>query len=263
MIREIEMCGITNIVEYDYFMVDVNLDMRADVEMAFELDGKEYKTEFKYEHRNEVNKWSVMGKTLEDIEEIKQGNRNLGIYLTVDEVIEDIVEIAPRYMYKLTDDKKILRRMEEADITVYLKLKNVEINEKYDIADSIKEAYKICTTTRELDVVDAVVQGIKNRTGSVMGLFSIEMYGSSNRIVITGTSARVENAILKRRKGGLCLYSKCGYMLLEEAEYTCLLINDDDYELVRYKGGELDTKDLYELFKTDDDRHIRKLIIME
>lgn len=263
MIREIEMCGITNIVEYDYFMVDVNLDMRADVEISFEVDGNKYNKTFEYKHRNEVNRFSVIGKTLEDIEKIKQGEKKCRIYLNVDEVIEDIVEETPRYMYQVTNDKKILRKIEKDDMAVNLKIKNVEISNDYDISESIKEAYKECISTRELDVVDAIVQGIKNRTGNVMGLFSIEMYGSTNRLLIEGRSARVDDAILRRRKGGLCLYSKCGYMLLEEAEYTCLLVDGDNYELVRYTGKELETGDLYELFKTDNDRLIRKLIVME
>lgn len=263
MERVIERSGITNIVEYDYFGVNVNLDMRADVEISFEIDGVKYNNTFEYKHRNEVNEYSVIGKTLEDIEEIRQGNKKCRIYLTTDEVIEDIVEEAPRYMYQVTGDKEILRKIENDDITVNLKIKNIEITEGYNIADSIKEAYKECVCSREIDVVDAIVKGIKNRTGNVMGLFSVEMYGSANRLVIEGRSARVDNAELIRRKGGLCLYSKCGYRLFDEAEYTCLLVCEDSYELIRYKGEELYKKDMCELFEADNDETVRKLIIME
>lgn len=263
MKKVIERHGITHIIEYDYFTVDLNLDMRADIEISFEIDGVKYDNAFKYEHRNEVNRFSVIGKTPEDIEEIKQGNKKCRIYITKDEVIEDILEEVPRYMYQVTDDKKILRKIENDDITVNLKVKNIEISKEYNMADSIKEAYKRCISTRELDTVDAIVKGIKNRTGNVMGLFSIEMYGSANRLVIEGRSARVDNAELIRRKGRLCLYSKCGYRLFDEAEYTCLLVYGDSYELIKYKGAELERKDMCELFKADDDESVRKLIIME
>lgn len=265
MKKVIERNGITNVIEFDYFMVNLNLDMRADVQITFEIDGIKYNNAFEYKHRNEVNRFSVIGQTLKDIEEIKQGNKKCRIYLTENEVIEDILEEVPRYMYQVTGDRGVLRKIENDDITVNLKIKNIEITEGYNIADSIKEAYKECTSKRELDTVDAIVKGIKNRTGNEMGMFSIEMYGSANRILIEGNRARVDNAELIRRKGGLCLYSKCGYRLFDEAEYTCLLVCGDDYELIKYKGEDFYKKDMYELFKAKDDDtgFVRKLIIME
>ena len=75
MKKVIERSGITNVIEFDYFMVNLNLDMRADVEISFEIDGVKYNNAFEYKHRNEVNRFSVIGNTLEDIEEIRQGNK--------------------------------------------------------------------------------------------------------------------------------------------------------------------------------------------
>lgn len=265
MKKVIERNGITNVIEFDYFMVNLNLDMRADVQITFEIDGIKYNNAFEYKHRNEVNRFSVIGNTLEDIEEIRQGNKKCRIYLTENEVIEDILEEVPRYMYQVTGDREVLRKIENDDITVNIKIKNIEITEGYNIADSIKEAYKECVSSRELDVVNAIVKGIKKRTGDEMGMFSIEMCGSANRILIEGNRARVDNAELIRRKGGLCLYSKCGYRLFDEAEYTCLLVCGDDYELIKYKGEDFYKKDMYELFKANDDDtgFVRKLIVME
>lgn len=263
MKKVIERHGITHVIEYDYFTVDLNFDMRADVKITFEIDGIKYDNAFKYEHRNEINRYDVIGNTLEDIEEMRKGNKKCRIYITKDEVIDDILSEIPRYMYQVTDDKEILRKIENDDIEVGVDIKNIEILEGYNIADSIKEAYKECVSTRELESINAIVKGIRSRTGNEMGLFSVEMCGSANRLLIEGRSARVDNAELIRRKGGLCLYSKCGYRLFDEAEYTCLLVCGDDYELIKYKGEDFYKKDMCELFKADDDESLIKLIIME
>lgn len=263
MERIIERDEITHIIKYDYFMVDMNLDMKADVEISFEIDGKEYKTEFKYKHRNEINRLSMIGCSDNDIEEIRMGRKYTGVYLTADEVVEDISYKMLGHLYDVTEDEAIHKRIDTDKLTVYINIKNIELSDNNDLSENIKENYKRATKIKEIDAINAVVASIKQRTGCELGLFSIEMIGSSNRVILEGRCGRVENAKLKRRQGGLCMYTKVGFRMYEEADYTCLLVNGDDYELITYKGAELDNGDMYELFKTDNDRLIRKLIIME
>lgn len=260
----IEDSGVTSIIRSEYFNVNMNLDIRADVEISFEIDGKEYRSGFKYSHRNQLDRFTVLcNKTLQDMEDLRTGKNKAGIYLTPDEVYEDIAFKTLACLHNVTDNEAVLKKIETDDITVNVELKNIKINDEYEIEESIKEAYEMCVSSIELDVVSSFVTGLKKRLGTELSLFSIEMFGSSNRIILEGTCARVEGGKLIRRKGGLCIYSKLDDVYFEDNKYLCLLVKSDNYELVRYTGRQLIEDDMLELFKTDSDRMVKKLIIME
>ena len=262
--RVIEKSGVTSEVYTDYINVNMNLDMRADVEISFKIDDKEYNRTFEYKHKNEVKRSTVLcNLSPKDIEDLKQGNNRAGILLKHEEVIDDITDLAIWQMQEVTDDEAVLDRIANDDITMVVRIKNVKKSNEYELSDSIENAYKECISVEELDVVDAIVMGIKKRLGAPIGLFGLEMKGRTNRIVIQGYSAKVEDAKLIRRLGGLCIYSKCYDVSYRDDEYLCLLVDGDDYKLKRYTGEELRYKDIYELFGTGSDRLIRKLIVME
>ena len=102
--RVIEKSGVTSEVYTDYINVNMNLDMRADVEISFKIDDKEYNRTFEYKHKNEVKRSTVLcNLSPKDIEDLKQGNNRAGILLKHEEVIDDITDLAIWQMQEVTD----------------------------------------------------------------------------------------------------------------------------------------------------------------